>query len=567
MKKNTMKSFAILLLSGLVLAGCNGLGKMAKHAPEINFYMEPSPLIIRGDSVELTVKGNFPPHYFSKKATVAITPILMNESDGYEQAYETVYAQGENATGNYKVVSYENTTAFEYNDKIAYSPLAKNSNLTLMAVGSQGKKTKIFDPVSLGLGVRTTPYLMQNDDMVLIAKDNYQRIVAFEEVAVINYLINRSNVRSSELRDEDMVAMADFVKEATVNERIVPTGIGVEVYASPDGELSLNDELANERGTTAQKAMAKILKKNKIEVGDDFYNVRGLGEDWTGFKLLMMASDIADKDLIIRILEMYSDGEKREKEIKNLAATYKEIANEILPELRRSQIQLNFDFINFSDEEITFFIMENPDTLDVEQMLYAATLTSDLDAKLLIYLGTAMAYPTDYRAPNNAGYVLMLMGRPEEAGEQFEIALAINNNPISANNLGAVARQLGDRTDAMELFKEGASAGAEVYYNMGLVDIQNGFYASAITNFGSYNSFNVALAKMLNGDNEGAARALNASADKDTAMGFYLAAIIEARNHNEAGVLDNLSNATSLDPALADMAKADLEFFDYRGKF
>ena len=279
-----------------------------------------------------------------------------------------------------------------------------------------------------------------------------------------------------------------------------------------------------------------------------------------------MTSEIADKDLIIRILEMYSDGEKREQEIKNLASTYKEIANVILPELRRSQIQFNFDYVNFSDEEITFYIMENPDTLDLEQMLYAATLTSDLDAKLLIYLGTAMAYPTDYRAANNAGYVLMLMGRPEEAGEQFELALSINNNPISANNLGAVVRQMGDRGDAMELFKEGASAGAEVYYNMGLIDTQNGDYASAITNFGSYNTFNVALAKMLNGDNEGAARALNGSADKDTAMGFYLAAIIEARNNNEAGVLDNLSKATGLDAALAEKAKSDLEFLDYRDK-
>ena len=568
MKKNTLNSIAILLLSGLVLAGCNGLGKMAKNTDVVNFYMEPSPLIVRGDSVELTVKGNFTPNYFSKKATIAATPVLINSAEGYEQAFKTGYAQGEKATGNYPVVAYDNTTAFDYNAKIAYSPLSgNNASLDLMIVGSQGKKSKIFDPIQLGLGVRTTPYLMQDDDMVLIAKDNYQRIQSFEEIAVINYLINRSVVRSSELRDEDMVAMADFVKESTVNERIVPTGIGVEAYASPDGELSLNDELANDRGKSAQKAMAKILKKNKVEVEDNFYNVRGLGEDWTGFKLLMETSSIADKDLIIRILEMYSDGEKREQEIKNLAATYKEIANDILPELRRSQVNFNFDFINFSDEEITFYIMENPDTLDLEQMLYAATLTNDLDAKLLIYLGTAMAYPTDYRGSNNAGYVLMLMGRPEEAGEQFEIALSINNNPISANNLGAVARQMGDRSDAMELFKEGASAGAEVYYNMGLVDIQNGNYASAITNFGSYNTFNVALAKMLNGDNEGAARALNGSTDKDTAMGFYLAAIIEARNYNEAGVLDNLGKATGLDASLADKAKADLEFFEYRGKF
>jgi tetratricopeptide (TPR) repeat protein len=563
MKTNTMKTLAILLFGGLLLTGCNGLGKMSKNVEKITVNLEPSPLIVRGDSVEIIITGSIPPKYFSKKATIAMTPVLMNEDQGYEDAFETTFMQGEKAAGNYKVASYDNTTTFDYSDKIAYNPLSKLSNLVLMAVGSQGSKTKEFPPISVGLGVRTTPYLMQDDDIIVLANDRYQRIVSYEEIAVINYVINKSVVRNSELKDQDMVDMFGFIKEATMNERIVPTGLGIEAYASPDGELSFNDELANERGESAKVVMEKAFKKYKIEVSNDFYDVKGLGEDWAGFKMLMEASSIADKDLIIRILEMYSDGEKREKEIKNLAATYKEIADEILPELRRSQVHINFDFINFSDEEIAFYILENPDTLDLEQMLHAATLTDDLDAKLLIYLGTAMTYPTDYRAANNAGYVLMLMGRPEEAKEQFEIALVIERNPISMNNLAAVIRQEGERDIAMELFKEAASLGPEVYYNMGLINIQNGNYASAITNFGSYNTFNVALVKMLNGDNEGAARALNGSGDKDTVMGFYLAAIIEARNHNENGVIENLAKAIELDPLVGEMATNDLEFLEY----
>ena len=566
MKKSTMKILTILLFGGFILAGCNGLGKMAKHADEINFYMEPSPLIVRGDSVEVTVKGMFPERYFSKKATVAVTPILMNADQGFEQAYKTVYAQGEKAAGNYRVIAYENTTAFEYNDKIAYHADAENSNLILMAVGSQGSKTKEFLPVSLGLGVRTTPYLMQNDDMILLAKDKFVRITEHEEYAVVNYLINSSVVRRSELKDDDMVAMAEFIKMASENDRVELTGATIEAYASPDGELSDNEELANERGESAHKAVGKYVKKYKIEHDENFCSVRGMGEDWTGFKAKMQESSIQDKDLILRILEMYSDGTKREQEIKNLAATYKEIAKDILPALRRSQIHLGYKKVGYSDAELNELIKSNPDTLNAEEVLYAATLTSNMDEKLRIYMIAERNFPTDYRGANNAGYVLMQMGRMEEAKGQFAKALEVTNNPISTNNMGAVARQSGMRDKAADLFKEGASAGAEVYYNLGLVDIQNGNYASAITNFGSYNTFNVALAKMLNGDNEGAARALNGSADKDTAMGYYLAAIIESRNNNEQGVLDNLGKAIGLDGDLAEKAAGDLEFLKYRDK-
>lgn len=567
MKRNTIKSLAILLMGGLILTGCNGLGKMAKNAPELNFNLDPSPLIVRGDSVEINISGTFPEGYFAKKATIAATPVLVNGDQGYEDTFESVWYQGEKAVGNNPVVSYTSPTNISYNDKIAYDPRSELSNLNLMVVGTQGNKTKEFEPISLGLGVRTTPYLMQNDDMVLLAKDNFVRTTEHEQYAVVNYLINKSVVRSSELRDEDMLAMADFVKMAAENERIVLTGASIEAYASPDGELSLNEDLANDRGESAHKVVGKLISKNKIEHADDFCAVRGMGEDWAGFKSKMQASSIQDKDLILRILEMYSDPSKREMEIKNLAATYKEIAEEILPQLRRSQIHLGYKKVGYSDEELVALSKSNPDTLNVEELLYTATLTDNMDEMLRLYMIAKRNFPADYRGSNNVGYVLMMMGKNAEAKGEFENALKVKNNPISANNLGVIMRQDGDRSGAKEQFKEGASAGSEVYYNMGLINVQNGNYASAITNFGSYNTFNVALAKMLNGDNEGATRALSASEDKDTAMGYYLAAIIEARQSNEAGVVENLNKAIALDAALADKAAADLEFLNYRGKF
>ena len=561
MKNYTLKSLAVIAIAGLTLAGCSGLGKMAKNAPTVSYNVDPSPLIVRGDSVELNVTGQYPEKYFSKKATVEVTPVLVYPNG--EQAYEAAYYQGEDAAGNYKVISYEAPTSFSYNDRIAYTPDMESSDLFLRVTGSQGKKSKVFEPYALAKGVRTTPYLMQNDDKVILAKDNYVRITNHEQYAVINYLINSSVVRAGELKDQDMKDMAAFVKAAAADDRTELSGSLIEAYASPDGELSLNENLANDRAKSAHKVVGDQLKKNKIEHKEDFCQEMGKGEDWDGFKQKMEASDIKDKDLIIRILQMYSDPVKREQEIKNLAATYKVVANEILPQLRRSQIHLKYKKIGYSDEEILALAKSNPDTLNVEEILYAGKLSNNLDEKLRVYMIAERNFPNDYRGANNVGYVLMMMGKSAQAKGQFEKALGIKNNPISSNNLGAIVRQEGNRDEAMELFKQGASAGAEVNYNMGLVDIQNGNYSSAITNFGSEKTFNVALAKMLNGDNDGASEALNASADKDSAMGYYLAAIIAARNGDAAAVKENVDKAAALDANLATKAAADLEFMKF----
>jgi len=561
MKNYTLKSLAIITIAGLTLVGCNGLGKMAKKAQDVSYNVDPSPLIVRGDSVELNITGQYPEKYFSKKATVEVVPVLVYPNG--EQAYEAAYYQGEDAAGNYKVISYEAPTSFSYSDRIAYTPDMQVSDVVLRAVGSQGSKTKEFPPYPLTQGVRTTPYLMQNDDKVILAKDNFVRITNHEQYAVIHYLINSSVVRSSELRDEDMKEMAAFVKAAAANDRIELTGAVLDAYASPDGELSFNENLANDRAETGGKVVAKELKKNKITTPDNFMQEIGKGEDWAGFKERMEASDIKDKDLIIRILQMYNDPAKREQEIKNLAATYKVVADQILPQLRRTQIHLNYKKIGYSDEEIVALSKSNPDTLNVEEILYAATLSNDMDEKLRIYMIAERNFPNDYRGSNNVGYVLMMMGKPAQAKGQFEKALSIKNNPISSNNLGAIIRQEGNRQEAMELFQEAASAGPEVNYNMGLVDIQNGDYSSAITNFGSEKTFNVALAKMLNGDNEGALSTLNASAEKDSAMGYYLAAIIAARMGDGAAVKTNVDKAAELDPSLAEKAAADLEFMNF----
>lgn len=557
------KKFSYAVLgSAIILAGCGGLGKMEKYKEELGAKAEPDPLIVRGDSVELTVTGTFPAKYFHKKVTAEATPVLTY--NGGETAFKLKGFQGEDAAGNYEVIPYEKGKSFSYTSKIAYNPSMEESTLELRISGTKGSKSATFDPMPIGKGVITTPYLMKSDDKPVMAKDNYKRILSFSKDAVINYEYNASNVRSGELKDADVVDMGKFIKESAADPKIKFNGTDVQAYASPEGEISLNENLAQERAESANAVVAAEFKKNKIspENADAFFKNSPKGEDWIGFKQKMEASSIQDKNLILRVLEMYTDLQKREQEIKNLAATYKEIQDEILPQLRRSQISLSYDVVGYSDEEITQLSKTNPDILTVEETLYAATLTEDLNEKLRIYKDAERLFPNDWRGANNVGYIFMLQNKINEAEAQFNKAYEIKKDAIVANNLGIIARLKGDRDKALDRFQEGAAAGNEAKYNKALVQIQNGDYASAISNMGTYNTFNLALAKMLNGDASGAKTVMSNSGD-DSAIADYLRAIIAARMSDGAGVTSNLNSAFGKDGSLREKAKKDLEFRNY----
>ena len=262
----------------------------------------------------------------------------------------------------------------------------------------------------------------------------------------------------------------------------------------------------------------------------------------------------------MRVLEMYPDVSKRESEIKNMAATYKELSENILPQLRRSEVLVKYDLNGYTDEELVNLSRTAPDSLKVEELLFAATLTNDLNEKLRIYKECERVHPTDYRGANNVGYVHFLQGRSAEAEAQFQKANSIQENAVSNNNLGVIARQKGDRAKAAALFAKAGEAGPDVKYNQGIIDIQNGNYGSATSNFGSTSSINAALAKALGGDAAGAQRILEAAPDKDSAKGHYLAAVLAARTNNGDGVRSHLAEAVKKDASLAEKAKKDLEF-------
>jgi Flp pilus assembly protein TadD len=345
--------------------------------------------------------------------------------------------------------------------------------------------------------------------------------------------------------------------------------MNVSAYASPDGELTLNTNLAENRAKEATKAMMAIFKDKKMKLDtatkEAFYSKVTTAEDWDGFKKAMDASSIPDKELILRVLTMYPDGETREKEIKNLAATYTEVADKILPQLRRAVLTMNADENSRTDEQISALASSTPDSLSVEEILYAATLTNDINAKLDIYKKAESKYANDWRTSNNVGYSYLMQNKLNEADEAFKRADAASaNNSVVKNNLGIVARWRGDRATAMQLYGAATSAGAEVSYNMGIVEILNGNYAAAVSNFGSYNTFNSALAKLLSGGIDDAMSVLDQSNDKDAALSFYLRAVAGARQNKVDVVTNNLKAAIQKDASFKQMAAEDAEFIKFR---
>lgn len=533
---------------------------MEKAIEDLNLSMSPEPLIMRGSEVELSLAGTFPEKYFAKKAIIEATPVLV--WDGGEAAFETQGFQGEDAAGNYTVVSYNSAKSFDYTASVPFEAgMEDGARLELRISGTMGSKSMDFAPVVLGDGVITTPNWVQADDRFVMGEDAFQRVISYTTEAEINYAYNASGVRSAELRDEDMVALKTFVNFAADHDSIMLKRTSVSSYASPEGEITLNEDLALERAESANAEVAKLLKRAKIDVEDGFFGNNPKGEDWDGFQSLMRASSIEDKDLILRVLSMYTDKNRREQEIKNISKTYKEIEKEILPALRRSMITLHYDVEGYTDAELMDLAMSNPDILTVEEALYAATLFDSNEDKLKVYEAASRVHTGDWRGPNNEGVCLMAMGKLNQAADRFMAADERGDSPIINNNLGAVARMKGNLTDAQRYLSGATGAGDAVKYNKGILAIQEGNYSQAVSNFSGENTVNAALAKLLNGDANGAKTILN-NAEDDSAAAHYVMAIVNARLGNSAEAKEHRDMAVQKDASLSGKASADLEFRD-----
>jgi tetratricopeptide (TPR) repeat protein len=555
MKKTKEIKIITLLLMIFVFSSCDVM-------KDLQYTVTPNPLEMHGDSVRVSVTAVFPKKGIHKKAKAEITPMLGNTE------LKSIVVLGEKATGNADTrIKYKPGGTVSYSDVVKYKPEFEVTDLMVTGKVYKGSKEKEkIKPIKIADGTIITPLLVKKEFKVIMSPDNFQRVTEKKFTAQINYEKAKSDVRPAELKDKDIFELGHWLAAAQTNPKITIKSINIVGHASPEGEVGSNNNLSSERASSAKVAVTGIANKsNNAKAQTEIYNLNGSGEDWEGFKAELEKSSMNqdEKNLIIRVLEMYKDPMQRETEIRNMAKTFVFLEKNILPQLRRSEIIVVYDEVGYTDEELIQIAKSTPEKLTVEELLFTATLLENLDEKYEIYSNASNLFPLDIRTHNNTGAVLYMQGKYTEAGYKFDAANSLEDNPISKNNLGALEGTKGNTDKAKELFKSASGAGSEVSYNLGYYDILENRYAKAISNFGTDASFNKALAELLNGNNDAAMKTIESSTDKETGIGFYLKAVINARQNNVSGVVTNLKSAFAKDPSLKAKAMRDREFLKY----
>lgn len=546
---------------------------MKKNADQIQYKVSPEVLESHAGKVSFNIDTRYPAKYFSKKATIVATPVL--KYDGGSKKLTPASLQGESVKANNKVINYSSGGSASYKEVFDYEKAMSVSELYMNISATQGKKSVEFKPVKLANGVIATSELVANYPKPILGVrreanttgkydpniDPFQRIVPDEMMADIHYLINKADVRKEEVEKKEVIGLQDYTKKANSDEKINLKRVEVAAYASPDGTIDLNTELAAQRKETSTAFLATKLKDAGVAIE---LKTKYTPEDWDGFRELMEKSNIQDKDLILRVLSMYNDPEVREREIKNLSQTFTAVANEILPQLRRAKMTTSVDLIGKTDEELKSLVKSDPASLNPAELLYAATLFEDFDEQLSIYNSFIKIYPNDWRGPNNAGYILAKQGKYDDAKPLFESAETLKNaEPIIKNNLGTVALKNGDVKNAETLFGAAAGAGNEVNYNLGIVSMKKAEYDKAVKYFVKEDDVNSALANMMSGNNNAALQDLEAFDKPDCFMKEYLKAVIGARTAKENLLFESLEKACSINPEMKAKARGDMEFARY----
>lgn len=551
------KKLYMPLLMALVVACLSACSSKMGELSADYFTVTPQVLESVGGEVPVTINGKFPEKYFNKKATVTVTPVL--KWNGGEAKGQAATFLGEKVEGNDQTISYKMGGNYTMKANFDYVPEMAKSELYLEFAATIGNKTVEIPAVKVADGVISTSEMVEmtlSTATPANGDDAFQRIIKEKHDANIMFLIQQANVRASELKSAK--AFGEEVKSVNdaVNKKI--SNIEISAYASPDGGMDLNQGLAEKRQDNTAKIISKDLKKAKIDATVD---TKYTAEDWEGFQELVAKSNIQDKELILRVLSMYSDPEQREQEIKNISAVYKNLADEILPQLRRSRLTLNYEIIGKSDEEIANLAATDAKQLSIEELLYAATLTKDAAKQEAIFTKATQLYPNDYRAYNNLGKLAYQAGKLDQAESYLKKAASLNAAPEVNNNLGLVALAKGDKT-AAENYLSKASGSKELNEALGNLYVAQGQYEKAVGTFGDTKSNSAALAQILAKDYNKAKNTLDNVENAD-AYTDYLKAVLGARTNNASMVTSSLKSAVAKDASLAKKAASDLEFAKY----
>ena len=552
MKKKSI--FQVVMGTAVIIAvGCSSPNKMLKNAAQVRYNVTPDPLEMKGDSVDVSVSVVYPAKYFNKNAVMVLTPVLKSESATV--AYPEVTLQGEKVQGNGGVISAAGGS-YTYTGKVPYQDALLKSELMIQSKVSVKSKSVNLPEVKIADGVLATASLLKNEAQPIEAMNQFKRSEVLTSESEIVFSINNATVQSKELSKQGIKDMKTFAKNASADSTMSLKGVSIVGYASPDGPEDGNESLAKNRQAAAEKALKGTIKTS--------YEANYTAEDWDGFRMLMESSSIQDKDAILNILSQYSDPVVRESEIKKMGTVYKEIADEILPQLRRSKIVVSAEKVGKSDTVLLAAGRGKSDVaLTEDEYLFAATIAENADDAEKILKNGASSLSNSWKIVNNLGCVQMDEGKYDDAQASFARADELSDGDKAVkNNMGVLAVKQGDLAKGFEYFEIAQGAGPEVKYNMGTVKVKEGDYPTAVEMFGSNKTFNAALAKLLAGDVDGALSVANEIEEPDASVD-YLKAVIGARQKNYDMIMNNLKSAIDKDAAFKDRAKKDLEFADF----
>ena len=595
MKKAQFIGVSLVLGLGVLFSSCESLKKMAKNHAQVQYQVNPSPLEMHGDKVKVEISGTVPPKYFWNKAIVVFQPALVYE--GGQQDLKPIILRGAKTVGEGTMIDNKAGGSFSYSDEVAYVPAMAQSRLVINPVGYPEAKAEGMEVTNaaqasevaknLGLGERTIAEGMmvtssridQESSRMAVVPHKYEKETVIPHTAYIYYLVDTYNLNwRLELNKTPEAKAGIRALDSLFGTGMAMKSVDIKAWASPEGEEARNQNLSDNRAKTAlkyfnsaySKAVSKLARQMKVKAStikqDIEPTVESMGEDWDKFIADLRASDIAEKNTIINVISSHTDREAREQEIRNMTVIYKEIEDEILPPLRRAQITVNFLEPKKTDEEIARLSLAAPDSLKLEELLYATTLTEDKDNQLKIFMSATEVYPEDFRGFTNAAALLYAKQQYDQAQQLLETANGLQpNNGAVLNNLGAIALAKGDFENARAHFENALKAGSpEAAFNMGLMNIKDGEYAKAVSALGSEKCiYNLALAQLLNGQVDQAKNTLNCMQTK-TPDAYYLLAVCAARQDAKADVISNLKQAIQGKASLKAQAQGDIEFLDLR---
>lgn len=554
MKQYLFRTLVVAGASSLLLASCASKFKISSTGVNV----DPNPLTVQGDAVKTRINFAFPKKSFPKKGTLRITPVLRYVGgEKWGKAYDY---QGDDVYGNEQVVFYKSGANAVLDFAVPYTPQMQKSELYLTFNGKVGSKTQKISSMKVADGVNATETLATVEGILpAIAPHGFQRVVKEMYDADILFQIQQANVRGSEINKEDVEEWRYTVQNAkeTPNQNV---SVEVQSYASPDGGKKLNEKLSENRERNTTAALKKEFKKQ--DMAGVAIDAHYTAQDWEGFRTLVEKSDLPDKDLVLRVLSMYPDPESREREIKNISVVFKQLADNILPKLRRSRLIANVEIIGKSDAEIQEFIAKAPGHLSAEELLYAAELTNSTAEKMRIYQIANQIFKKDYRAYNNIGALYFAQGKIKDAEAWFNKAATLQDNEVTKLNRGLIALYHGDKEKAQDMISAAINT-PELGQALAYLYLKQGEYMKAETAFGETVSNNAAVAQLLNGNYAKALKTLQ-KIMTPSATTELIRAIIAARTNDNNGVITALKSAIALDGSVAYHIADNLEFAKYK---